>query len=537
MIHPILRHARPLVAFAFAGLPAAASAQSIIQVPSGVAGLPHDLSADGSTVCGEYSGTPFNTAFRWSAATGLVQLGSQSLRGNAINANGTIAAGTVFPQTSNIEPARFLPGGVVQLLLPGSLTNRFGQATGINGDGSVVTGFAKDPLVLGSANAFYWNNGVFNFMPNTPALPLIEAWGYALSDDGSTVFGTAYAQIPPDPLDQQVRAIRWRPGSPIELLDDLPNIPPPMTGLVSHRPTACNANGTIAVGYMTHPDFPQTRAFRWTEGVGTEELTLPQGVTEAVADGLTADGVAIVGTINAVPAPRAAYWVESYLWTDLNTYLPTVGVDLTGWVLTSCEGVSSDGTTLTGAGTLNGSPAVWYVKDIPPLCGPRIDAQPVNTTTCAFNTVQLQSVVIPPRYPAIMAYQWYQRIDLGIGFLNVPLSNGPTPAGSVFSSTSGFADGLGPISLTISNVSMADAGDYFCTITTECGSNSTAVVTLLVRPNANGDNVIDGADLSVLLANFGNTVTPWTSGDFNGDGVVNGADLSTLLSNFGEPCF
>jgi len=529
MSHPILRHARPLVATAMAMLPAAASAQSIIQVPTGVAGLPHALSADGSTVCGEYSGTPFNTAFRWSTATGLVQLGNQSLRANATNANGTISAGTVFPQTSSIEPARFLPGGVVQLLLPGALTYRFGQATGISGDGSIVTGFASDPLVPGNSNAFFWNNGVFTFMPSTLDLPLVQAWGYALSEDGSTVFGTAYSQ--------QVHAIRWRPGSPIELIPDLPNIPPPATGLVSHRPTACNAGGTMAVGYMTHPDFPQTRAFRWTENNGTEELTLPQGVTEAVAEGLTADGVAIVGTINASSAPRAAYWVESYLWTDLNTYLPTVGVDLTGWVLTTCEGVSNDGAKLTGRGIFNGSPAVWYVKDIPPLCGPRIDAQPVNTTTCAFNAVQLQSVVIPPRYPAVMAYQWYQRIDLGIGFLNVPLSNGPTPAGSVFSSTSGFADGLGLITLTINNVSMADAGDYFCTITTECGSNSTAVVTLLVRPNANGDNVIDGADLSVLLANFGGIVTPWTSGDFNGDGVVNGADLSILLSNFGEPCF
>ncbi len=51
--------------------------------------------------------------------------------------------------------------------------------------------------------------------------------------------------------------------------------------------------------------------------------------------------------------------------------------------------------------------------------------------------------------------------------------------------------------------------------------------------DANGDGVTDGADLSVLLAQFGQSVTAGTGADFNGDGVVNGADLSALLSGFG----
>ena len=51
--------------------------------------------------------------------------------------------------------------------------------------------------------------------------------------------------------------------------------------------------------------------------------------------------------------------------------------------------------------------------------------------------------------------------------------------------------------------------------------------------DANGDGLTNGADLSVLLAQFGLAVTPGTGADFNADGVVNGADLSVLLSNFG----
>lgn len=51
--------------------------------------------------------------------------------------------------------------------------------------------------------------------------------------------------------------------------------------------------------------------------------------------------------------------------------------------------------------------------------------------------------------------------------------------------------------------------------------------------DANGDGLTNGADLSVLLSQFGQSVTPGTGADFNSDGQVNGADLSVLLSNFG----
>lgn len=54
--------------------------------------------------------------------------------------------------------------------------------------------------------------------------------------------------------------------------------------------------------------------------------------------------------------------------------------------------------------------------------------------------------------------------------------------------------------------------------------------------DANGDNAVDAADLSVLLGQFNQTVPSGTGGDLNDDGVVNAADLSILLSNFNQPC-
>jgi len=55
--------------------------------------------------------------------------------------------------------------------------------------------------------------------------------------------------------------------------------------------------------------------------------------------------------------------------------------------------------------------------------------------------------------------------------------------------------------------------------------------------DANGDGLINAADLSVLLANFGTSTNGGaSSGDFNKDGQVNGADLSVLLGQFGGSC-
>jgi len=54
--------------------------------------------------------------------------------------------------------------------------------------------------------------------------------------------------------------------------------------------------------------------------------------------------------------------------------------------------------------------------------------------------------------------------------------------------------------------------------------------------DANGDNNVDGADLSVLLSSFGGPASGPGQGDFNNDGQCDGADLSVLLGQFGTTC-
>lgn len=73
------------------------------------------------------------------------------------------------------------------------------------------------------------------------------------------------------------------------------------------------------------------------------------------------------------------------------------------------------------------------------------------------------------------------------------------------------------------------------------GQSPGDAVTVIIAPPAcqgdiNADRVVDAADLSVLLSNFGNNVVAGTNGDLNSDGIVNGSDVSVLLARFGTAC-
>ena len=50
--------------------------------------------------------------------------------------------------------------------------------------------------------------------------------------------------------------------------------------------------------------------------------------------------------------------------------------------------------------------------------------------------------------------------------------------------------------------------------------------------DANGDGTVDINDLTIVLANFGNTAA-WSQGDFTGDGTVDINDLTIVLANYG----
>ena len=50
---------------------------------------------------------------------------------------------------------------------------------------------------------------------------------------------------------------------------------------------------------------------------------------------------------------------------DLNAYLASLGLDLTGWTLTDAQGLSADGSAMTGWGIYNGEQRAWLVTPLP----------------------------------------------------------------------------------------------------------------------------------------------------------------------------
>jgi hypothetical protein len=94
---------------------------------------------------------------------------------------------------------------------------------------------------------------------------------------------------------------------------------------------------------------------------------LPTG-NIATGLGITADGSMIVGTSNSSQGQRAVMWTAATGVVDLNSYLPTFGVDLTGWTLTYARAVSGNGRSITGEGQFNGQSRAWLVTGLPSTC-------------------------------------------------------------------------------------------------------------------------------------------------------------------------
>jgi hypothetical protein len=67
--------------------------------------------------------------------------------------------------------------------------------------------------------------------------------------------------------------------------------------------------------------------------------------------------------------------------------------------------------------------------------------------------------------------------------------------------------------------------------------DASAFVATVCPGDANGDGLVNFADLNAVLSAFGTTGAPGTApGDLNEDGVVNFGDLNLVLSAFGDSC-
>jgi hypothetical protein len=110
-------------------------------------------------------------------------------------------------------------------------------------------------------------------------------------------------------------------------------------------------------------------------------------------------------------------------------------------------------------------------------------------------------------------------------------------------SDGGNIGGATTASLAISNAQESDEGSYSCDVQNGCGVTLSGSATLTVNPSTgcpgdfNHDNVVDLADLTIILGNFGiPSGATADQGDMDADGDVDLGDLTAFLGLFGTTC-
>ena len=246
-------------------------------------------------------------AFRWSAATGMTDLGK-------------------------------LAGG----------TGNFSIALGVSANGLVVVGNSDSTP---GTQAFMWTaaGGMVGLgdLPGTT----FSSVANGVSADGLVIVGQSRSASGPE-------AYRWTAAGGMVGLGDLAG------SLFSSTAIAASADGSVIVGQARSSS--GSEAFRWTAATGMQGLgDLPGGSFSSVANAVSADGLTVVGRSNVVPTvpgDAAFIWDQAHGMRNLrNVLISDFGLNLTGWTLSSATGVSADGKQIAGFGTNpSGGSEGWF---------------------------------------------------------------------------------------------------------------------------------------------------------------------------------
>jgi len=344
---------RPLVAAAYVALGAAtAIAQSptfrTLPVPAGFSSSSGEvLSGDGNHVGGSSYFDSLNRAFLWdvrgAAAQSLHPPGPffYYSRISALSHDGSAAA----VRLDNTAGGWFhwrASTGLVSIAPPTGYAMVAGMGD-MSADGSVVVAAfdqrdAQWNLVR--RDSFIWREQSGYEQVAFPA-GTVEGSLHTLS--GSGTMGAGFIQMGDF---YSRRAAVWSQA------DGWSVLPLPANGRNAGA-SRISADGTAVIGMFDTLD-SQMASFVWTADSGVVTLpTLPGGGT-TYAFACSADGSAVVGRSDAsweVGNSVANLWTEALGLVDLNVYLPTIGIDLTGWQLYSARDISDDGQTIVGIGS------------------------------------------------------------------------------------------------------------------------------------------------------------------------------------------
>ena len=283
-------------------------------------------------------------AFRWTAAGGMVDLGTlggTNSYATSISADGSVVVGEADNAASTRYAFRWTQtGGMVNLGSLGGVTSNGSAswANGISADGSSVVGFST--LADNStSHAFRWTQATG--MVDLGSLSGTNSYANGVSADGSIVVGAA------DLTGGAQHAFRWTQATGMADLGTL--------GGTYSNAYGTSADGGVVVGPAQNASNIYY-AYRWTQAGGMVNLGTLGGVNNryaSEANAVSADGNVVVGDslLADNTTSHAFRWTQATGMKDLNTLLSNAGVNINGVTLNYANGISPNGKYIVGAGT------------------------------------------------------------------------------------------------------------------------------------------------------------------------------------------
>jgi probable HAF family extracellular repeat protein len=369
------------------------------------------------------------------------------------------------------------------------------RAYAVSADGGVVVG-----RTLGTG--FTWGMRLYSFrwIRSSGGHRLIrndlESEAHGVSAEGNIIVGWSRNDR------HRPRAYRWTAGVGLQDLGTL--------GGEESRAMAVSADGRVVVGWAQNGQF-LVRAFRWENGIMQDLGTL--GGEESRAMAVSADGRVVVGW-----AEDGQFRVRAFRWE--NGVMQNLGT-LHG--RSEALGVSADGSVVVGF-YINAAGYQRAFRWTAAEGMQDLGALPGTIQSIAYGVSAYGNVVVGSSGDRAVRWTAAGRIeDLNISYANLLFNGSRLERASAVSPDGRYIVGY---------------GTYYTYQGGRSYTNAYQLDTGCVAHNGDVDynRCVDDADLLAVIFAFGNRGIHIGRVDVNCDGAVDDADLLTVLFNFGSGC-
>lgn len=402
--------------------------------------------------------------------------------------------------SSEVEGASIVALGT----LPG-YEDAYYTVLGISGNGSVVIGDCKPPSSSSPSVTFRWTpaGGMQPWIVSDPAWTSVTP--SAVSADGAWIVGSGVYL-------GSSRAFRWSASTGMQSLGVLP-------GFLGSYSAAVSSNGSVVVGNCSNT--AAARAFRWTSSAGMQDIGVMTGYSSSDAWDVSSDGSTTVG--NLIPTSGLSYVAFRH---TASGGLQSLGIPL-GFFATYGYSVNANGSVIVGTASTT---AVGFAFRWRSGVGMELISRPGGTSGASGVSGDGATVTgnIGSWYGSTEGAVWTATMGL------FPLSTYLLNRGVDLSNWGGGSGGRLKIDQALK---ISSDGAFVAGNSQQPGGRYRAFVIDLrggCVGDFNRDSRIDGADLGILLGDWGKSGVLAT--DLNGDGVVNGSDLGTLLPYLQTTC-